>query len=68
MPRGTEWPARMPIRTYNRDFDVPRSSARLGLLEMALSQVPGSLSFDQVFLSGEAREQRPCIAQKACPG
>ena len=40
IPKALEWPARMPIRTYNRDFDVPRSKARLGLFEHGLEQRP----------------------------
>ena len=30
--------ARMPIRTYNWGFDVPRSKAQLGLFEKSLSK------------------------------
>ena len=33
-------PARMPIRTYNRDFDVPRRQAQLSLFEHGLEQRP----------------------------
>ena len=45
LPRRNEaeWlklPARMPIRTYNRDFDVPRSKAQLGLFEQEFEQGP----------------------------
>ena len=38
-----EWlklPARMPIRTYNRDFDVPRRQARRGLFDPKVEQGP----------------------------
>ena len=30
--------ARKPIWTYNRDFDVPRSKAQLGLFEKSLNK------------------------------
>ena len=39
-PIRLKLPARMPIRTYNRDFDVPRRQARRGLFDPKVEQGP----------------------------